>query len=226
MAAAVEGEERRIGALQLRGHHHEGWIDREMHNGALREKDVARIPIAPVLSHRVMDVLSRKRVLQLGRRDGQAVAEEDEVESFDIARVVELSRDAQSIGRVKALEVGVKAGGWAEVCEVDVDAEIVNAVTEGVDGAAFVDLLGETIGEALLCGVAIAVELDEAFPSVVLGGSDEREELDGVETEAGAVVSGGTLLPAVGEQMVLDRIFESPLFGSSNHRFAPLPAQM
>ena len=52
-----------------------------MHHAAAElEQPLARIAVAPVLLHRVLDRLLRQVVLQLERGDGQAVDEQAQVE--------------------------------------------------------------------------------------------------------------------------------------------------
>ena len=73
LRSAVEGEELGRSSCEPRRHRDEIRVDREVDDGAPRERDVHRIAVAPVLRDRVLDILARERVLQLGRRDRDPV---------------------------------------------------------------------------------------------------------------------------------------------------------
>ena len=78
--AAVERQEARLLAREPRRHLDQLGIDREVHERPAAEGDVGRVAIGPVLALGVLDGLVRQWVLQLGRRDRDAVDEEAEVE--------------------------------------------------------------------------------------------------------------------------------------------------
>ena len=132
----------------------------------------------------MLDGLVGERVLQLRRRDRDAVDEEAQVEGLRGPGLVrELAGDRQAVGEVPLGQLGRQAVGGLEEREADLDAVVVDAVAEDIDRAALVELLGEAVAELLEDAVRAAVDLEEALPGRRLGLRDEGEQLGGVQAQ-------------------------------------------
>ena len=86
------------------------FIHREVRDAAARpEERLLRIPVAPILLHRVRRGLFREAVLQLDGDDRQAVQEQGEVErvSFVLPAVSKLPGDGEPVGAVALLRLRV-----------------------------------------------------------------------------------------------------------------------
>ena len=123
-----------------------------MHQRPTAEGHVGRVAIGSVLVLGVLDGLARERVLQLGRRNRDAVDEQAQVEGLGGSRVVwELARDREAVGEVSLGQLGRQAVGRLEEGQADLDAVVIDAVAQDIDRAALVDLLRESIGKLLVC---------------------------------------------------------------------------
>jgi hypothetical protein len=86
-----------------------------MHQRPTAESDVGRVAIGSVLVLGVLDGLVREGVLQLGRRDRDAVDEEAQVEGPRRRRLVrELARDCEAVGEVSLGQLGCEPVGRLE----------------------------------------------------------------------------------------------------------------
>jgi len=99
--AFVEGQEPRIGALQVRAHAHFLVIHGKVHHTAPElEEQLARIAVALVLLHGILHRLLGEAVLEFEGGYGQPVDEEAEIERELrlIAAVAQLPCDAEDVG--------------------------------------------------------------------------------------------------------------------------------
>ena len=123
--AAVEGQEARRRAGELGRHLHELGVDREVHERAPPEGHVRRVAVGAVLRLGVFDGLPGERVLELGRRDRDAVDEEAQVERLRRGGLVgELAGDGEAVGEVPLCEFRRQAVGGLEVGEADLDTVV------------------------------------------------------------------------------------------------------
>ena len=108
--ALVERQEPRGLALQLGAEADLVVVDGEMHDAAPElEQPLARVAVALVLLHGILDRLLGQAVLQLEGGDRQPVDEQAEVERALrlVAAVAELAGDAEAIGGVPLRGLGV-----------------------------------------------------------------------------------------------------------------------
>ncbi len=176
LRAAVEREELRRLARELRRHRDQLRIDREVDDRAARERHVLRVTVAPVLGDRVLDALARERVLQLCGRDGDPVQEEREIQSLRLVRRVrELPDEHEPVRLVARDELRRQPVRRLEVREPDLDAEILDPVPEHVDRAALVELAREPLEEVRSRRLLAAVAGAELAPRVRLRRLDECE---------------------------------------------------
>ena len=150
VVAEVERQEPRRLALELGRHRDRIGIHREVDERAAAERHVLRVAVVAVLLDRVLDVLAGEMVLQLRRRDRDAVEEQAEVERLVRVGVErELARDGQAVGVVVGHQLRRDPERGLAVGEADLDVLIADAVAEDIDGAALVDLLREALDEPL-----------------------------------------------------------------------------
>ena len=150
VVAEVERQEPRRLALQLRRHRDRIGVDGEVDERAPPERDVLRIAVVAVLLDRVLDVLAGEMVLQLGRRDRDAVEEQAEVERLVRVRVErKLAGDGQAVGVVVGDQLGRDPERGLAVREADLDVLVADAVAEDIDRPALVDLLRQPLDELL-----------------------------------------------------------------------------
>ncbi len=185
VVAEVEGQEPRRLALQLGGHRDRIGVDREVDERAPPERDVLRIAVVAVLLDRVLDVLAGEVVLQLRRRDRNAVEEQAEVDRLvGVGVEGKLARDGQPVGVVVSDQLGRDAERGLAIREADLDVLVADAVAQDIDRPPLVDLLRQSLDELLAGKLFVAaVGLDQLRPLRSLRQLDEREELDGVEAE-------------------------------------------
>src|SRR5438105_1129053 len=145
---------------------HLGVIDGEMSNTAAEfEELLPLVTVAHVLLDRVLDRLLRQAVLQLERRDRQAIYEQAKIECELrlVVAVAELPRDAEAVAGEKLDRFRVVRRRSA-VEEVDVVRPVLDTVAEDVDRAPLGDLTLEP-GE-------------ELPPRLTVG--RERQRVDGI----------------------------------------------
>ena len=119
--ALVEGEEPGGLALQLRTHANLLVVHGEVDGAAAKLEDqLARVAVAPVLLHGIVDSLLGEGVLELEGGDGQTVDEDGQVErKLRLgAAAAQLAGDAEAVGGKALLGLGV-AGRQRAVEEVD-----------------------------------------------------------------------------------------------------------
>ena len=160
-------------------------VDREVHERPPAERDVLRVPVRAVLLDRVLDVLAGQVVLQLRRRDRDAVDEQAQVE-----RLVRLGIERQLAGDRQPVRVVVRDQLRRDperrlaIGEPDLDVLIADAVPQDVDRPALIDLLRQPLREPPARELLVAaVGLDQLLPLRRLGLFDEREQLRGVQAE-------------------------------------------
>ena len=179
VAAAVEGQEARGAARQLRGHEHVRGVGGEVHEraGLEGEDRVLGGAVLAVLAHRVPHRLAGEGVLQLGRGRGDAVERQHEVEALrGIARaVVHLPRHLEDVGGVAGLGVGVQPGVGAEVGEADgAHRHVPEALAQEVERAVLGPRLRDPVENA---GLGLrAVGAAQGVPGVGLGRLDEADD--------------------------------------------------
>ena len=182
--AAVEREEPGLEPLEPGRHLDEVRVHGEVDERPPPEGHVRRVPILPVLLLGVLDGLVGERVLQLRRRDRDAVDEQAQVERLRRPGLVgELAGDGQAVGEIPLGQLGRQAVGGLEEREPDLDPVVVDAVTQDIDRAPLVELLGEAVAELLEDAVRPVVDLEEALPGRRLGLRDEGEQLRRVQAQ-------------------------------------------
>ena len=146
-----------------------------------------RITVVLILPDRILDVLPVERVLELGREDRDAVQEEREVETLlTLLAEAELAHDGEEVGCVEALQLLVEATRRPEICQPELAARILDAVSEHVERSPPLDLAREPAEEARL-HVARVVLL-EPLPLSRLGSQEEVDDVGWDQAEATVVV--------------------------------------
>jgi hypothetical protein len=92
------------------------------------EGHVLRVAVASVLGDRMLDVLPGERVLQLRRRDRDAVQVEREIDRLVRVLVNELAHEREPVRFVAGDELWSQAVRRLEVSEADFDAQVFDAV--------------------------------------------------------------------------------------------------
>ena len=129
-----------------------------------------------VLVDRVFDVLAREGVLQFGCEQGDAIEEQHQIEAVLIAgAVAELAHHGEEIGAMEPAGFFVQAAGGLEVGEAELTAGILDPLAQHIQGAAALDLGGNTAQELLAHGGAMV--LGELLPWLRLGGEHEVEQV-------------------------------------------------
>ena len=106
-----------------------------------------------------------------------------------LGRVVQLPDDGETVRRVPPLQIGIQPGCRPEIRQSNLDAQVVDAMPQDVDGPPFVDLPGQPLDEPPLREVRVpAVPPDQFLPGVRLRRPDEREQLGRVQSDSGVVV--------------------------------------
>ncbi len=177
--ALVERQEASPVALEPRGHAHTVGVDGEVDERAGPEDQVRRVAVRAVLLHRVLNALAREGILQLGRRGGDAVDDEHEVERVGVGglAVVELADDGGAVRRVPLDERRRERVRRPEEAGAERDAVELHHVAQDADGAAVVEERRDVLRH-LRPGGALATESkDELVPLVGLGARDEADQL-------------------------------------------------
>lgn len=125
--------------------------------------------------------------------------------------VVELAGDAEPVGLVAGLEVGVHAVHGAEVGHVEPPPVALEAVAKGGEAAVVVEPLRE-IGDDLFAG-ALAEEIFELGPGFGLRFLDEGEGFAGEEGRVPVKLAVRDDLVAVVEEVIFEDGFERGLVG-------------
>src|SRR6266511_1554300 len=213
LRAAIERQELRGLSRELRRHGDEIRIDREVDDRAARERDVRWVAVAPVLRDRVLDVLTRERILQLRRRDRDPVEEQREVDRLRlVGRVRELADERETVRLVARDKLRSERVCRLEVREPELDAEVLDAVAEDVDRAALVELAREPREEVRPRRLLAAVASRKLAPLVRLRRLHERQQLARIEPECAVEIAWVALnVAAVLEQPRLDCSLELPL---------------
>ena len=180
----LNGQEPGLEALEPGRHLDEVRVHGEVDERPPPEGHVRGVAILPVLLLGVLDGLVGQRVLQLRRRDRDAVDEQAQVEGLRGRGVVgELAGDRQAVGEVPLGQLGRQAVGGLEEREPDLDPVVVDAVAQDIHRAPLVELLGEAVAELLEDAVRPVVDLEEALPGRRLGLRDEGEQLRRVQAQ-------------------------------------------
>ena len=98
VVAQVERQEPRRLARQPGRHRDRLGVDREVHDRPPAERHVLRVAVRAVLRDRVLDALAGQRVLQLRRRDRDAVHEQAQVERLGRVRARTATGGSPSAG--------------------------------------------------------------------------------------------------------------------------------
>ena len=126
--------------------------------------------------------------------------------------VTQLSGDAEPVGVVVGEGVLGDGVGGFEVGESELQPFDGDAFAKDVEGALDVDPLGERLGEGGLGLVAGAVAAGgQLLEGVGLGGTEEGEELSGVQRQFGAVGTVVALDPTTVQHRGHDVAFEGVL---------------
>ena len=145
---------------------------------------------------------------------GMPFTKQREVERLRLVGAVgELADEREPVRVVARDELGREPVRRLEVREPDLDAEVLDAVAQHVDGAALVDLGREPLEEARAARLPRRrAARSSCAPLVRLGRGDEREHLAGIEPERAVERARVALrVAAVLEQPRLDRALELPL---------------
>lgn len=104
-----------------------------MDDRAPGKRDVRRVAVSPVLGDRALDVLPGQRVLQLRRRDRDAVHKQREIERLRlVGRVGELTHEDEPVPLVALDELRRQPVRRLEAREPDLDPEVLDPVAEYV----------------------------------------------------------------------------------------------
>ncbi len=139
----VEGEEAGFIALEMGGH--EGFFvaDGKMHQTALEGKQWFTIgaTVFPVLLDGLFDHLPCEGVFEFGGDDRQTVDEKDDIDGvFVLLAVFELADDAEAVGLIEPMVLGVHPAGGLEVGELKFFAPVFEACAQDVQSAVFLHL--------------------------------------------------------------------------------------
>ena len=240
----VEGQEPGGLALELRTEAHLVIVHGEMHDAAAKlEELLARVAVELVLLDGVLDGLLGQAVLQLEGGHRQAVDEEAQVEGELglVAAVAQLPGDAEAVGRVALLGLGVARGRCA-VEEVEVERTVLDPSPQHVDGATLGDLALEA-GQELAPGRPVLVQVqglghlglclveegrklgqvDAVLAVIVLRrAADPTHPIVGVRLVPRSRGRGTGLAGGAGERGA-DQPFQAVLGGIRGHRSSPEP---
>ena len=139
---AIEGQEPRCLALEVRAETHLVLVDREVRNASAElEQLLARIAVLAVLPHSIVHGLLRQVVLQLQGEDRQSVDEEPNVERplGLVAAVAELAGDGEAVLLEPLPGLHVPRRGRA-VEQVHLMGPVPDSVAQHVDRAALGNL--------------------------------------------------------------------------------------
>lgn len=168
---------------------------------------LTRVAVGLPLDYAVADVLPAKLVLQFDGDDGYPVDRQHHVDAVPVPRgIVPLPYAMADVRLVFPRQVVVETGFGLEVADSEVNAPILETMSQDVDEA----VLGHHLLEALvetLPRVAIGL-LDEALPALGLGASHELHQGANVQRllDGGAVarVRRSHPSPRLGSQPLLD----------------------
>ena len=129
-------------------------VNGEVGQAALVGKQrLPRVAVRPVLANGVLDILTRERVLEFCREDGDAVEEESEVQALVVLlTVVQLPDNREEVALVEPPGLLVQPAGWAEVGEPEPAAHIPDSVAQHVKGTPAPDFRGQALQKLLLNG--------------------------------------------------------------------------
>jgi hypothetical protein len=148
--ALIEGQKARVRTFKARGHADFEVTDREMDEGAIRERQQwfgaylslrARMTVETVLIDGVLDRLGEVG-FEFRRGDRNPVEEQAEIEGvFGVERVAQLAHHAQPVGGVAGEQIGIHRQGGFELGQGEgvAQAEQFDAVAQHVEGAALVE---------------------------------------------------------------------------------------
>ena len=103
-------------------------------------------PVLLVLLLGVLQHLTRERVFQLDRDDGQAVEEERHVDGvLVLLAVFELAHEAETVALIERLMVRVHAAGRLEVGQLEFRAPVRDPFAQDVQHAVLADLTGDAL---------------------------------------------------------------------------------
>lgn len=175
--ALVEGQEARLGAVQVRRDVDQVRVHREVRQAAaIREQRLARVAVVLVLADRVLHVLPVERVLELRREDRDAVQEEHHIEALLVLFAEpELADDREQVRRVQTTGLLVQAAGRPEVRQAELAARVLEALAEHGQRSPAFDLRGQALQELVLD--AHAMMLGDLLPLLGLGGEDEVQDV-------------------------------------------------
>ena len=170
--------------------------------------------IEAVLVDRVTDAL-REIGLQLGRGDGDAVEDEDQVEAILVVRrITDLADDAEPIGVVAGDDVGVHRQSGFELGETQLllHAQDVDPVAEDVQRPGSVERIPQPL-EQCRPGRGTVI-LRQRLPGLRLRLLDPGEHIRRKEGKLPVVGLRFTAVvqPAIGSQLLADLVFQLDLF--------------
>lgn len=183
--ARVERQEPCFRPCQPGGNEREVRIDGEVHEGTAGEDQLLGIPGGTVLVPRLLRGLARRRILQLCRRDRDAVEEQRQVYGLPwvLRRVAELPRDHEPVGKVLVQRAVGERVARAEVRQPDRDATVLHTVAEHVQRPAVVDLAGDQLRQFPLRGIDPAVRHGQLLDLIRLRLLDERFQLGRIQAK-------------------------------------------
>ena len=222
VVAAVEREEARLLALQLRRHVDLVRVRGEVDERALLEAEdrSPRVAVLAVLPAGVPPALSRPRVLQLAGGDRHAVQREQQVDRVTLAGVAtDLPRDGQLVAREQLEGFRVEAARRFEVGEAEGLAVKLEAVPQDVQRALEVQLLRQRVHEHRV--EVRAVERCHLRPGLGLCVLEEGGDARRAQRPLHVPFAEVAREPAAVEQHRLDGRLERPLLGLGRHRRLP-----
>jgi hypothetical protein len=188
--ALVERQEDRVEPGELGGHEDQVGVYGEVRQAAAGEDPVGRVALlgVAVLRLGMPHGLPGELVLQLRGSDRDAVDGQHEVQRLVRAAlaVVQLPVDQQPVSRVVLYQLGRQPVGGAEEGQLNALAALLDALSEDVDDAVCVHLVGDPLGELGLDRRPVL--LDELGPFLRLRLLDEADDLDRVEAKGDVVV--------------------------------------
>ena len=130
-----------------------------------------------VLVNGVLHRLAGERVLQLGRKEGQAVQKDRQVQAvLVLLAVLKLAHYRKLITFVQKLRIGVEASGRAEIGQMELAAQIFEAIAQHIQRAAAGNFLGQP-GQEMRRGIFARQALLQLLPLLWLGDVDEIQHL-------------------------------------------------
>nr|WP_228787188.1 hypothetical protein [Nocardia terpenica] len=165
------------------------------------EDQLGGVTLLAVLLLRLLDPLPGERVLQLGRRHGNAVEQQRQIEPRTrgrLRRERQLPHDRKPVRPVGVQHILGADEIRFEVGDPDQDTPILHALLENLDQSLARQFLAEPLREPALCGILIVtVGGNQVVPLRMLGLLNEGQQFPHIQPELGPILVRIPLPPAI-----------------------------